>query len=291
MGIINMDQVEETAKEENIEDPPSIRQDLVETASKFLQNASVVGSPEQVKRDFLLKKGLSESEIKAAFTQVGLPKPSSQPNYPPAPVHQVAQISFGSKLRDFLNILLLIGGFSYGVRYIWKKYVMRWIYGAIKEEKSPVDKLTETSNVILTTVNSMQKSMMSLESSIERYSNKLNEFTEQLKQVNFDNSREKNELKSEIQSVKGILLSSRSFPVSPAQSLLSASTGNGMNAIPSWQLEDSSDKSDKTDGSDPDLVKTPDVVDIKHDNSSSGGNSSSSEIEMINDDVNDDEIA
>ena len=60
---------------------------------------------------------------------------------------------------------------------------MRWIYGAIKEEKSPVDKLTETSTVILTTVNSMQKSMMSLESSIERYSNKLNEFTEQLKQV------------------------------------------------------------------------------------------------------------
>merc|ERR1712117_9269 len=277
MGIINMDQVEETAKEENIEDPPSIRQDLVETASKFLQNASVVGSPEQVKRDFLLKKGLSESEIKAAFTQVGLPQPSSQPNYPPAPVNQVSQISFGSKLRDILNILLLIGGFSYGVRYIWKKYVMRWIYGAIKEEKSPVDKLTETSNVILTTVNSMQKSMKSLESSIERYSNKLNEFTEQLKQVIFDNSKEKNELKSEIQSVKGILLSSRSFPVSPAQSLLSASTGNGisgMNAIPSWQLEDSSDKS----------VKTADVVDIKPDNSSSGGTSSSSEIEMINDD-------
>ena len=82
--------------------------------------------------------------------------------------------------------------------------------------------------------------------------------------------------------------------MSPAQSLLSASTGNGisgMNAIPSWQLEDSSDKSDKTDGSDPDLVKTPDVVDIKPDNSSSGGTSSSSEIEMINDDVNDDEIA
>ena len=80
--------------------------------------------------------------------------------------------------------------------------------------------------------------------------------------------------------------------MSRAQSLLSASTSNGVTGvtIPSWQLEDNSDNV-KTDGSDSDLVSTPDVVDIKQDNSSSGGNSSTSEIEMINDDTNDDEIA
>ena len=60
---------------------------------------------------------------------------------------------------------------------------MKWIYGDIKEEKSPAEKLSETANIILTAVNSMQKSMITLESSIERYSNKLNQFTEQIQQV------------------------------------------------------------------------------------------------------------
>jgi len=35
-------------------------------------------------------------------------------------IKEIFQTSFGGKLRDFLNLLLLIGGASYGIRYLWK---------------------------------------------------------------------------------------------------------------------------------------------------------------------------
>ena len=41
----------------------------------------------------------------------------------------------------------------------------------------------ETSNIILSSVDTLKKSMITLESSIERYSAKLDQVTEQIKQV------------------------------------------------------------------------------------------------------------
>ena len=94
---------------------------------RFLQNERVAGSSEEIKRNFLAKKGLSEEEIQAAFTQAGAavtPAVSAPPVYPDHSVHQQQILqqhpSFSSRIKDLLNILLLIGGFSYGVRYLWK---------------------------------------------------------------------------------------------------------------------------------------------------------------------------
>ena len=88
---------------------------------KFLQNSKVVGSSLETKKSFLLNKGLTSAEIEVAFSRmdsVSVPHVSSSAG-------QSSQIiiphnSFSSRLRDFLNILLLIGGFSYGVRYLWR---------------------------------------------------------------------------------------------------------------------------------------------------------------------------
>merc|ERR1719342_376887 len=262
-------------------DPPaSIRQELVETASKFLNNSKVVGSPLNVKKDFLMKKGLTEAEIEAALEIVETASPQI-PSTPPLQELQSVQsfysaASFSTKIRDFLNILLLIGGFSYGAKYLWKKYIAKWLFGKSQVEKSPSEMLTDTSRLILTSIDSMKKSMMALESSIERYSNKLEQHTEEIKRINDEKSKGKDELKAEIQSVKGILLSSRSFPVHPTSSLSTTPT------IPSWQLE--------TGGSETDLItKTPDVADIKIETNSASAGSSSSEIEMLNDEPNSDE--
>ena len=49
----------------------AIREDLVVTAVKFLQNLKVSSSPLEMKRTFLIKKGLSEAEITEAFTRLG----------------------------------------------------------------------------------------------------------------------------------------------------------------------------------------------------------------------------
>ena len=91
------------------------------TAVKFLQNSKVVSSSLETKKSFLLNKGLTAEEIEAAFhrlSSASLPYESSSAELPSQMI--IPQNSFSSKLRDLLNILLLIGGFSYGARYIWK---------------------------------------------------------------------------------------------------------------------------------------------------------------------------
>jgi len=192
-------------------DPPTFRVEMVETASKFLKNSKVVGSPLNVKKDFLMKKGLSEAEIEAALKLVETTIPEVPPTPPMPPINSVQSFyhvnSLSTKIRDFLNVLLLIGGFSYGAKYLWKKYIVKWLYGKSQVEKSPSEMLTDTSRLILTSIDSMKKSMTALESSIERYSDKLEQHTEEIKRINDAKLKGKDELKAEIQSVKGILLS------------------------------------------------------------------------------------
>merc|ERR1719400_2416333 len=60
-----------------------VRQDMVSTAVRFLENDRVRASTDDMKRKFLLKKGLNEGEIREAFARV---KPAVQ--QPSA--HQVA---------------------------------------------------------------------------------------------------------------------------------------------------------------------------------------------------------
>ena len=82
----------------------------------------------------------------------------------------------------------------------------------------------ETCNAILSSVDLLKKSMVSLESSLDRHSNKLDEVSQNMLEVRmtdetfkyklfyisqtsfFDGSSMK-DIKSEVQSVKGILLS------------------------------------------------------------------------------------
>jgi len=285
-----------------------VREDMVSTAVRFLQNEKVAGSSEEIKRNFLTKKGLSEEEIRAAFTQAGdpvTPAALAPSVYPEQLVTQQLlqqqHPSFSSRIRDLLNVLLLIGGFSYGARYLWKKYIHPWLFGITTPTKSPQETLMETCNAILSSVDLLKKSMVSLESSLDRHSNKLDEVSQNMLETSsFDGSSMK-DIKSEVQSVKGILLSSYVGQTSP-YSLGAGSNVIGRNIkqnssqylspilwlkndrafpqnpsvtptrIPSWQLDD--------DG--PDLLaKTVDVPD-----GTSGNGSSISEIEMINSDSN-----
>lgn len=55
-----------------------------------------------------------------------------------------------------------------------------------KREKTPHELLMEVSNKMLSTVEALQKSITVLETSIERYSTKLETVSEQIKQVTFN---------------------------------------------------------------------------------------------------------
>ena len=94
---------------------------------KFLENSRVQSSTLEMKREFLTKKGLTSEEIASAFSKASQAAPTQQVQVQqkmdmqqaPMPV-MLSQTTFSSKLRDLLNILLLIGGASYGARYLWK---------------------------------------------------------------------------------------------------------------------------------------------------------------------------
>jgi len=276
VGLVDMQAVEDRVKVTKATDAvvqQGIREDLVITAVKFLENSKVQSSTEKMKRDFLTKKGLTEAEIDNAFSRVSQVVPLEQVK----PIQYVAstqqqiipQSSFGAKLRDLLNILLLIGGASYAARYLWKKYISPWLFGAAKAVKTPHEMVLETTQAVLKTVEQLQKSVQSLQASLDTHSNRLDMVTRA--QVKPEETGAMQELKSEIQSVKGLLLSSRSFPQNPTISPPS---------IPAWQLE-----TEETDVG-PDLVA--DTVDIteegEKEENQSASLSNASEIEVINPD-------
>lgn len=263
-----------------MEDEEAVRDDMVSTAVRFLQNDKVAHSPEETKRNFLAKKGLTEEEIQTAFKQVGsgsdvlpaVPTPPVQVLYQQHELLQQKllnqQPGFSSRLRDILNVLLLIGGFSYGVRYLWKNYVQPWLFGITQPSKSPQETLMETCNAILSSVDLLKKSMLSLESSLERHSEKLDQVTQNMLETTSVDGSSMKDIKSEVQSVKGILLSSRSFPQNPLVT---------PPRVPSWQLDDDA----------PDLLAKTVVDEEALKDGTSGNGSSISEIEMINSDSND----
>merc|ERR1719220_1027641 len=216
-----------------------VRQDMVATAVRFLENDRVRASTDDMKRKFLLKKGLNEGEIREAFARV---KPAvQQPSAHQAvavhpqigaghPVVAVSQSSFSSRIRDMLNLLLLIGGASYGIRYLWKTYIAPWLFGPSKPVPNPQAAVVETCQAVLGGVQQLQQAITSLQTSINSQAEKLERAVES-RQGRHETTGDIGELKAEIQSVKGLLLSSRSFPQQPPVSAPAS--------LPAWQLQQS----------------------------------------------------
>jgi len=158
-----------------------VRQDMVATAVRFLENDRVRASTEDMKRKFLLKKGLNESEIREAFARV---KPQQEISQRQTVVHSlqaggqqpvlaVTQSSFSTRVRDLLNLLLLIGGASYGIRYLWKTYIAPWLFGPAKPAPNPQAAVVETCQAVLGGVQQLQQAITSLQTSISSQAEKL----------------------------------------------------------------------------------------------------------------------
>jgi len=224
---------EEAIKEEG-ESPPVARENLIATAIKFLENSKIRSTSTELKTTFLKKKGLTDEEIASAFKEVrtleethtqtvsgetglpGLPPPNYMASLLPTAIPKEYPIS--KKVRDVLNVILLIGGFGYGINYLWKKYLRPWWYGIQKQSSDQI--LLQTSQTLLTTVLTLKEGMDQLQASLDKMSG--------------HETRSENEvtdLKKEVMSLKGLLLSSRSFPQNPA--ILTSPSPS----IPSWQLE------------------------------------------------------
>ncbi|XP_075237905.1 peroxisomal biogenesis factor 14 [Lycorma delicatula] len=256
---------------------PTIRDSLVNTAVQFLQNPNTKSSPLNMKKEFLKKKGLTDEEIESAIQKSGIMN-FNQPSYdlknkdqiivnPPMASsdyyysHQVAMPSPPpppSKLiflRDLANTVVVLSGAAYLIYCCYKKYIEPFLFGSRKKssKKDPLEMQVIKLKEVLDRVNS----------NVERLEAKL-DLAAQSQQS------EDNELLTEINSLKGLLLNRKQFPATPQTS------SNVAASIPTWQLSENQPPSTEIDSE-----KKPVSSPSNSSNNSTNNDGSDSSLEMI----------
>ncbi|XP_039223473.1 peroxisomal membrane protein PEX14 isoform X1 [Crotalus tigris] len=208
------------------------RQALIATAVKFLENSRVRQSPLANKRTFLKKKGLTDEEIDLAFQQSGMPKEETQPhNLPPqlVPSRSTQLASYSppsSRWRDYGALAIIMTGIAIGFHQLYKKYLLPLIMGG-KEDRKQLQRIesnmSEMSGSVTQTVTQLQTTLASVQELLIQQQQKIQELTQELansKATTSTNwileSQSISDLKSEIYSLKGLLLNRRQFPPSPS---------------------------------------------------------------------------
>ncbi|MXQ81861.1 hypothetical protein E5288_WYG005000 [Bos mutus] len=215
----------------------------IATAVKFLQNSRVRQSPLATRRAFLKKKGLTDEEIDLAFQQSGTAAdepmslgPATQV-VPVQPPHLISQpySPAGSRWRDYSALAIIMAGITFGFHQLYKKYLLPLIMGG-REDRKQLERmeasLSELSGSVAQTVTQLQMTLASVQELLIQQQQKVQELAHELataKATTSTNwileSQNINELKSEINSLKGLLLNRRQFPPSPSAP-----------KIPSWQI-------------------------------------------------------
>ncbi|XP_020829756.1 LOW QUALITY PROTEIN: peroxisomal membrane protein PEX14 [Phascolarctos cinereus] len=219
------------------------RKPLIATAVKFLQNSRVRQSPLSTRRAFLKKKGLTDEEIDLAFQQSGMAADESQslgpsaPMMPLQPPHLLPQPynPTGSRWRDYGALTIIMAGIAFGFHQLYKKYLLPLLMGG-KEDRKQLQRIeaniSEMSGSMTQTVTQLQATLASVQEILIQQQQKIQDLTQELaasKATTSTNwileSQNINELKCEINSLKGLLLNRRQFPPSPSAP-----------KIPSWQI-------------------------------------------------------
>ncbi|XP_015592724.1 peroxisomal membrane protein PEX14 [Cephus cinctus] len=243
-----------------------LRENLINTAVKFLQNPKISGSPSEQKQEFLIRKGLTNDEVKRAFELASIEKVETsfiknqneftaiaippQPQIHPYYQVQTLQPTLFYKIKEFFNATALIGATVYCVYWLYKKFIAPFLFG-FKKPKTVEDSVTKLDETI-------QNSMKEVKDSILKVDGDVNRLTQR-------HSMEPTiphlvqELKQDLASLKALLLSRKQFPNAPA-------------SIPSWQLQPSSSNPNKSNDSEDDT------------GSGSSTNNSDSSLEMIRED-------
>ncbi|XP_049873080.1 peroxisomal membrane protein PEX14 isoform X2 [Pectinophora gossypiella] len=185
-----------------------IRENLVTTAIKFLQNPNVQRCTMESKQRFLRSKGLTDPEIQKAIEKcvdlLDVPSMTSE--------LMVFQ-SRRSWFRDHVMPFLVYGGFVYGCYWLYKNCLRQLLFVEEPKRKSTadcIDELRKSLDILNTNVTSLRGEMAaSAQQSAMR--------------SQLDN------IKSDLASVKGILLNRNQFP--------SLKTRTEPPCIPSWQRQ------------------------------------------------------
>lgn len=219
---------------------PRPREALVATAVKFLQNPKVRESPLATRKAFLKKKGLTDEEVELAIQRsgsteevfplspVGLPHPSYATQLTPAP-------PTGYRWRDYGALTIIMVGIAFGFHQLYKKYILPLIMGS-REDKKHLQRMESNiaamSGTLTQTVTQLQQTLVHIQELLVQQQQKIQELSQELSTAETSSSTNRildnqtvGELKAEIASLKGLLLSRRQFPSTPA-----------LPKIPSWQI-------------------------------------------------------
>ncbi|XP_063236572.1 peroxisomal membrane protein PEX14 isoform X2 [Bacillus rossius redtenbacheri] len=221
-----------------IQQQTPLRENLVNTAVAFLRNPAVQRSPHSRQHAFLKGKGLSDQEVAAAFQRSQRDAFQAQAQLP-ASLSPVAlpALSPWSRFRDVGNTAALLAGLVYAVYVLYKRYVEHRLFST-EPRKSSARLLDELRTELLGAVEGLRSELVRVGTELAGV------------QQQSDDLRS---LRSEVASLKALLLSRNQFPaVSSAPS------------IPAWQLQERDEKASGESGSgssEPELVTKNDSSD------------------------------
>uniref|UniRef100_A0A3P9M8K4 Peroxisomal membrane protein PEX14 n=1 Tax=Oryzias latipes TaxID=8090 RepID=A0A3P9M8K4_ORYLA len=214
----------------------------VATAVKFLQNPKVRQSPLLTRKSFLKNKGLTDEEIELAIQRsgsteevlpqnpVGLPHPPYTTLLAPAPPSPA-----GYRCRDYGALTIIMAGMAFGFHQLYKKYILPLIMGS-REDKKHLQRMESNiaamSGTLTQTVSQLQQTLSSIQELLTQQQQRIQELSQELSTAKASTSTNRildnqtiADLKAEIVSLKGLLLSRKQFPSTPA-----------IAKIPSWQI-------------------------------------------------------
>ncbi|KAK7129043.1 hypothetical protein R3I94_017308 [Phoxinus phoxinus] len=213
------------------------REALIATAVRFLQNQQVRQSPLATRKAFLKKKGLNDEEVDLAIQRSGsVDEPLTVAVPGPAHVaHPVPLAPYSYRWRDYSAMAVIMAGMAFGFYHLYRKYILPLIMGS-KEDKKHLQRIesniADMSGTLTQTVTQLQTTLASVQELLVQQQKKIQELTQELANSQASSATNRmlesqsiSELKTEIVSLKGLLLSRRQFPASPS-----------VPKIPSWQI-------------------------------------------------------
>ncbi|XP_068608186.1 peroxisomal membrane protein PEX14 [Brachionichthys hirsutus] len=213
----------------------------IATAVKFLQNPKVRESPLATRKAFLKKKGLTDKEVELAIQRsdsteflplvhVGPPHSIHNPQLVAAPYSPA-----GYRWRDYGALTIIMVGIAFGFHHLYKKYILPLIMGR-REDKKHLQRMESNieamSGTLTQTVGQLQQTLVSIQELLSQQQQKIQDLSQERATTeasfstrHFLDNQTVAELKAEIASLKGLLLSRKQFPSTPA-----------VPKIPSWQI-------------------------------------------------------
>lgn len=217
------------------------------TAVKFLQNPKVRQSPLSQKKAFLERKGLTSDEIQLAVQRAGvtddpqssqnvLLPPQEQPQHPQAyantalvpaqqPLPPPLPVSPWTRTREIVTTAAIVAAVSYAVYNVFKNYIRPWLMGK-SETEARMQRLETSITQLQASVAESNAQMVETLRAIQESLTAQKDSTIQNSEISLrQETHALNEIKSEVSSLKALLLNRRQFPPPPVTSPI----------IPAWQ--------------------------------------------------------